>query len=279
MQDFEIHKKKFFNFLDKIDGNETIGVIAHANCTDGLISALFTSKILEKRFPNIKIKRSFFGYNAGLFDKITKDYELNGISKVFVVDFNADADFFDEFQRFTSKFDVLFIDHHPLNTNLIVDDNVIKTLGVDCTSLFLYNVGKEFLKEIEFVELACIASISEFSYNSEENLKFIQANCDFDPKDYKNSDIFNKVLKIGSLITYYSNNEDKAYEIILKNNQNEIDRARKEVGAEFDRCLIDFEENSEKHFNNHLYFYFFKSKFPIGSSIGTSFQLNIKVQQ
>jgi hypothetical protein len=91
MQDFEIHKKKFFNFLDKIDGNETIGVIAHANCTDGLISALFTSKILEKRFPNIKIKRSFFGYNAGLFDKITKDYELNGISKVFVVDFNADA--------------------------------------------------------------------------------------------------------------------------------------------------------------------------------------------
>jgi len=276
MQDFEINKKKFFNFLNKIDENETIEIIAHGNCNDGLISALFMSEILKKRFPGVKIKRSFFSYTSGLFDKITEDYELNGINKVFVLDFNADADFLEEFQRFINKFDVLFVDHHPLNSNLIVDDKVIKTPSVDCTSLFLYKVGEESLKEPEFVELACIASISEFSYKSEENLKFIQDHCNFDPKDYQDSEIFKKVLKIGSLVTYYSSREENAYQIILEKNQKEIERIDKEVSDEFNRCLVDFEQNSERHFNNHLYFYFFKSKFPIGSSLGTSLSVKHK---
>ena len=36
-----------------------------------------------------------------------------------------------------------------------------------------------------------------------------------------------------------------------------------------ERCLKDFEKNAESHFDKHLYFYFFKSRFSLGSKMST----------
>ena len=43
-----------------------------------------------------------------------------------------------------------------------------------------------------------------------------------------------------------------------------------------ERLVKDFEENSEKHFNNHLYFYFFKSRFSLGSNLSTTLSIKHK---
>ena len=51
------------------------------------------------------------------------------------------------------------------------------------------------------------------------------------------------VYKTGSLVIYYSKDSLKAYDIILKRNFDKIEEIHKEVSAELERCLKDFEKN------------------------------------
>lgn len=277
MQDFEKHKHNFDKFLGKIDPTEKIGILSHSNCVDGMISAVFLMEILKKKFPNMsKPFVSFIPYGIGVLDRHTVILNKEGIKKVFILDANVDMNQFEETQRFFENFDVMFIDHHPLSPELKLNEKIIKTHSDDCTSLVLYNLGREFLKEDYWTELVCIAGISEFSYQNEENLRFIQSNYDFDPKNYQTAEIFQKVLKFNSLVTYYSKDSFKAYNFILNKDYAEIDRVNKEISAEFDRCVDDFEKNAERHFDNKLCFYFFKSKFSIGSRLGTALSVKHK---
>ncbi len=276
MQDFEKHKTNFDNFLNKINPTEKVGILAHANCPDGMISTVFLVEILKRKFPNIPNPHiSFIPYSIGILDKHESIFNREGVKKVFILDANVDIDLLDELERLRNSFDVLFIDHHPLSPKLRMDDQVIKTINHDCTSLVIYEFGKDILIENEWIELACIAAISEFSYKSEENLKFIQKHYDFNIENMEKYEIFKKLLKVNSVIVYYKDSL-KAYELLMSKDQTQIERIHREVSEEFDRCMKDFEDNSEKHFNNHLYFHFFKSKFNLGSKVGTSFSVRHK---
>ncbi|MEK6792689.1 MAG: DHH family phosphoesterase [Nanoarchaeota archaeon] len=277
MQDFERHNKNFFSFVDKIGPNEKVGILTHSNCVDGMISAVFLIEILKRKLPNMPAPHvGFIPYKLGILDEYEEIFNLDGIKKVFILDANVDMNQLEETERFFDKFDVMFIDHHPLNPKLRVTEKMIKTHSDDCTSLVLYKLGEKLLEEKEWVELACIAAISEFSFNNDENLKFIQKHYSFDREDYQEEEIFYKVLKLNSLITYYIKDSRKAYEIILNKDYDEIDRVNKEISQEFDRCMKDFEENAERYFNNLLYFYFFKSKFSIGSRLSTTVSVKHK---
>ena len=277
MKDFEKHKKNFDAFLDKINENEKIGILAHANCPDGMISTVFLMEILKKKFPKmVKPHVGFIPYKIGVLDEYTGIFNREGIKKIFILDANIDMNQFEETERFFDKFEVMFIDHHPLNKELKLNDNIIKTISDDCTSLVLYYLGNDLLKDSRWTELACVAAVSEFSYKNDDNLKFIQKNYEFNPKDYQNSEIFKKTLRLNSIVTYYSKDSFKAYELILERNEKKIDQIHKEVSEEFDRCILDFEKNAERHFNGQLIFYFFKSKFSIGSAIGTTISVRNK---
>lgn len=276
MQDFEKHKKNFFSYLDKIGNDESVGIVAHANCVDGMASAVFLIEILKKKYPSIKTDVHFVSYSNGVLDKISERFKKIDITKVFVLDFNADIDMLEEFERFRGNFDVCFVDHHPLNPKLRIDEKVIKTNKEDCTSLVIYKFGKGIIDYVKWNWLVCAASVSEFSWKNDENLKFIQ---DYYPS-YKpgdeNSDLLKLVNKMGSLVVYYSKDSLKAYELILHKNFKKIDEIHQEVWDEMQRCLEDFEKHSESHFNKHLYFYLFKSKFSLGSKMGTILSIRHK---
>ncbi len=270
MQDFEIHKKKFDSFLDRINENERIGILSHANCVDGMISVIFLVEILKKRFPNISYNIAFIPYKLGILDQYEGIFNREKINKVFILDANVDMNQLEETERFFDKFEVMFIDHHPTNSKLKITDKIIKTPSDDCTSLVMYNLGKEFLIDNYYKELACVAAISEFSFKNENNLKFIQKYYDFNPEDYQDAKIFKKVLKLNSLITYYSNDSFRAYEIILKKDYLEIDKADKEISYDFDRCMRDFEENAQKYLNDKVFIHFLNPKYSIGSRLSTA---------
>jgi len=270
MQDFEKHKHNFFSFLDKICDGENIGIIAHANCVDGMSSVVFMVEILKKKYPSIKTNVVFLAYKIGGLDNLQGVYNREKIKKVFVLDLNVDIDLLDEFENFRKNFDVFFIDHHPLSPKLIMNEKVIKTHAHDCTALSIFRFGEELIDYSVWSWLACVAAISEFSYKGEENLKFIQKYYpDFDPKNVENSKIFQEVSKLNSLVVYYSKESLKAYELILNNDSSKIDLINEEVSAEIDRCLKDFEDNAKDYFNRHLFLYFFKSKFSLGSKLST----------
>jgi len=269
VEEFEKYKKQFNSFLDNLGSEEKVGIIAHANCTDGMASTVFLVEILKKRYPLLKSNIMFLSYTAGALDKLGERYLNEGISKAFVLDLNADVSLFDEFENFRKKFDVLFIDHHPINPKLIIDNKVIKTISADCTSLTLFRFGEGLIDYDVWSWLVCIACVSEFSWKKEENLKFIQKYYpSYVPGD-ESSDLLKLVHKINSLVTYYSKDSMKAYQIILDKDFDKINLIHEEVNAETSRCLKDFEENAEVYFDKHLYFYFFKSRFSIGSTVST----------
>ncbi|MEK6908716.1 MAG: DHH family phosphoesterase [Nanoarchaeota archaeon] len=270
MQDFEKHKRNFFNFLDSLKDEEMVGIVSHANCLDGMTSAIFMVEILKKKYPIIKADINFISYTTGALDKLAERFNKIEIKRVFVLDLNVDMEMIDEFEKFRKNFNVCFIDHHPVNLKLIMDENVIKTDGHDCTGLVIYRFGEGIIDYSKWTWLACVTAISEFSYKGDENLKFIQKHYpDFDAKNVENSEIFNVVNKTSSLVIYYSKDSLKAYDILLKKDFEVIDNIHSEVSSEMERCLQDFEKNAERHFDNHLYFYLFKSRFSMGSKMST----------
>lgn len=273
MQDFEKHKKKFDNFLNKISPNEPIGIISHANCVDGLASAVLIGELIKKKYPSIKTDINFSSYSKGDLDKLGEKFKKEGIEKLFLVDLGVDASLFDEFEKMRADFDILMIDHHPANPNLQIGEDIIKNIHEDCSSLVIYQFGEGIIDEKEWSWLACAAGISEFSWKDKDNLKFIQKYYpDYQPgnEDYHMIKLINK---LGSLVVYYSNDSLKAYQVILKKDFEKIDEIHKEVSAEMENKLRDFEKNAETHLNKEIYFYFFKSKFSLGSKMGTILSL------
>ncbi len=271
MHRFTEQKTKFFNFLNKIGQNDKkIGIVSHANCIDGLASAVFMVEILKNKYPLIETNVFFIAYTAGVLDKISDNFKNNNIKKVFVLDLNVDVTLFDEFENFRKRFEVCFIDHHPLSDKLIIDENIIKTESHDCTSLTLFIFGDKIIEYKEWSWLACVAAISEFSHKNEDNLKLIKSYYpSFDINNIEDSDIFKIVNKIGSLVIYYSKDSFKAYEILLNKENDKIENIHNEVASEMERCLKDFDDNAENCFDGHLYFYFFSSKFPLGSKLSS----------
>lgn len=274
MQDFDKHKANFDSFLNKIDENEKVAILAHANCLDGVSSAILMNEILRKKYPNLpKPEIHFIYYVQGSLDKLHDSFKEKGIRKVFLVDLGVDASLYEEFERLRQKFDILLIDHHPMNPNLKIDEHIIKTHSHDCTSLVLFRFGEGIIDYNEWKETACVAAVSEFSWKSEENMKLIKSYYpEYDQKD-QDSYLLSLVKKMNHVINYYSKETYKAYELILSKDSTEIDKISKEVSDELSRLIDDFEKNAEKHFNDKLCFYFFKSKFSLGSNIGTVLSL------
>lgn len=270
MQDFDKHKANFFSFLDSIKDEKNIGIISHANCIDGVASVVFLTEILNKKYSPVKTHISFLAYGFGALSGLESLFYNEGIKKVFILDLNADIDMFDEFEDLKLKFDVCFIDHHLTNPKLKIDNKVIKTSSENCTALVIYKFGEGIIDYEKWSWLACVSAIAEFSYKNVDNLKFIQAHYpDFSPNDPEKSSIFKTVNKLGSLVIYYSKDSLKVYEAVINEDFGRIDQIHEEVSSEMERCLRDFEENAEKHFDGGLYFYFFKSKFYLGSKMST----------
>ncbi len=271
MSDFLIHKEKFLRFLDNIsEEDKHVGIVSHANCVDGLASAVFMAEILKKEKPFIKIDISFITYTSGILDNLSEKFENLGIKKVFVLDVNADASLYEEFEKFRDEFEVCFIDHHPINPNFKIKEGDIKTPSYDCTALTLFRFGEDIIDYNEWSWLACVASISEFSYKNEDNLNFIQSYYpDFNLNNVEFCEIFKMVTKINSLVTYYSKNSLEAYEVLINRDFEKMDKISRGISLELDRCLNDFEKNSENYFDGHLLFYFFKSKFSLSSTLST----------
>lgn len=270
MQDFERHKSNFFSFMETFGPKEKIAILSHQNCVDGMASAVFLVEIIKKKCPSLPSPTvMFLPYKIGCLENLEEQLKKKKIAKVFVLDVNLDVNLLEEFERFREKFDVCFIDHHPLNPKLRMDEKTIKTHTDDCTSLTLYRFGEGLIDEKRWSWLACVAAVSEFSYKNEDNLKFIQMQYPSFKVEEKNSEVWALVDKLGSLIIYYSSDSLKAYEVIVKRDFEKIEVIHSEVSAEMERNLKDFEDNAESLYSKQLYFYLITSRFDLGSKMST----------
>jgi nanoRNase/pAp phosphatase (c-di-AMP/oligoRNAs hydrolase) len=256
-------KEEFFDFLNKLEKKDRIGIITHIDL-DGIASAILINEILKQK--KLKITSlSFINYEKGMFEKAEKEFK-KGTSKVFILDINANSDY-EGFLELKKKYEVFLIDHHPSEME---SDNMIKTKTEDCATFAIFELAKnEFdLKKWEW--LVCATMIAEFSYKDKDNFKFIKGHYPeinletiSDSKPGKISD------KIYSAIIYFKGKEKKVFDIILHNKLKRLGKYYKVIEKEIQKGIEKFKKEAEFFPNKNLYFYYDNPKFSTNSVIAT----------
>ena len=270
MNNFDKHVKIFNSFVDNINENEKVAIIAHAKCNDGMVSSIFLNEILRSKYPSLhKPLLLFRDYDLSLFDNLSGILKKDGVNKVFILDICINNEIAVQFEQFCNDFDVCYVDHHPSNASLPFVKNLIKTETPDCTSLMIYKFGEKYLNKKSFNELLCAAMVSEFSYVKKENLAILQKFYpDFTVEKISLSKPFALSSSIGSAAIYYKNDTALAYELLSNFRFSEIDSIHKEVSEEVEKHLKAFEK-TESYFDKKLFFYRFESHLSIGSRLST----------
>ncbi|MEK6926484.1 MAG: DHH family phosphoesterase [Nanoarchaeota archaeon] len=262
------NEKIFYDFVKSIKKDDKVAIISH-NDVDGVISPIVLEEILKRM--NLSVDYfNFINYSKGMFDSEIDKMKEEGITKVFLTDMNADESDIDGFERLREDFDVFLIDHHPVSYELKNKDNIIKTGSSDCSAFTIYILGREFFDLSELDWLVCSAMIADWSFNSEENLKFIlERYLDFDKDNIESSEIGRLMIKISNAIVYFKSNLKKVYDFIKEKNFNELTKGAEMVQRELERCIEKYKEEAEFNEEKGVYFAYFNSSFGLTSIIVT----------
>ncbi len=267
---FEKYREKFISFVNNLDSNKRVAILAHGNCSDGMASAVLMIEILKKLHPSMPVPISIFlSYSIDMFgESLRKKLISENISSVFVLDIGMNPQNISQFNDFSHSFSVFYIDHHPSDA-LPNFAKVIKTESADCATLTIYRLAKDIFDEFSWIWLVCAAAVSEFSYKKETNLNFIQKYYpEFNRNDLESSELFKLSNALGSLIMYYKEKPLKALEIIQKKDFKKMAEINKEISLDIEKGLSGFDK-AESYDNGELFFYNVNSKFDISSSIST----------
>ncbi|MDP4039906.1 MAG: DHH family phosphoesterase [Candidatus Pacearchaeota archaeon] len=269
-------KEKIESFFNSLNKDDKVGIFAHSNCLDGMVSAIFVSEILRQKniIPEII---NFIPYTMEEIRRIEKAAESGRINKIIVLDINLDSLDSDLVKRI-EKINFLFVDHHPSAEDFNWSDKIIKAESADCTSWLIYYLGRDLFDKKDIDWLIDPAMIHEFAFNKKEHFDFLKER----NKDITEDNI-NKVgefesgvlmIKLSSLINYYKDNQIKAYEIIKNKNLKEIEEKNKIVSEEFDRCIEEYKKNAEYYRDAKVYIGILEPRFDINSAVCTKLSVD-----
>ncbi len=261
-------KKEFFEFVDLITFRDKIAILTH-NDLDGIASAVFLEKILEKK--NLKIEYiDFLSINPNMIKEVIYTLEGKGITKVFFCDLGVDSIDFEGYVELRTKMDVFLIDHHPMSSNVYGFNKIIKTISEDCSALTVFDLGREVFDSSEWDWLLCSTLFSEFSYNKSENLEYIMKIYPEVSLENISSSVPGRIArKISSALVYYKMNVSYVYDLIKKRDLEELDRIHDIIEEEVDRIVEDFSDKKEFFPEEKVYFYEIDSKYELTSYVSS----------
>ena len=263
-------KEEFFDFLNSISKKDKVAVLSHTDL-DGIASAVFMEEILKAN--GIKVKEILFRSYDDTKTELDKLKESD-ITKLFICDISVDSVAPIEFKNLRKEINVFWIDHHPLLDTFEYEDKIIKTNSHDCVALVIYNLGKGFIDYKKWNWLVCANMISEFSFKSKENLKFLQKTY----SDVTEQNIFDSELgeiskKIGFASIYFRDNTNLLFELLLKQDIAKLDVCSSKVKKEVENVVEDFKKNAEFYPERNLYYYSYSPKFRMNSIASTIISL------
>ena len=259
-------KKEFFDFVDSIKKDDKIGILTHTD-TDGIASAIFLEEILSKK--GIKIEMiEFLRLKIGLFDEVSKKAKQKGITHLFLTDLSEGVDF-EAFEKLRKDFKVFLIDHHPMKKEGWDKTNVIKTESADCSAWVIYELGKNLIDAKKWEWLVTATMVAEWSFNSEENLKFLIHKCeDINSKeDVFNSRAFFIAKIIAAANTCLENNLKKCYELVKEKNLEELEKYYEIVEEKLKKATIKYKEEAEYYPEKNMYFGYLRDSDLVSTSI------------
>jgi nanoRNase/pAp phosphatase (c-di-AMP/oligoRNAs hydrolase) len=256
-------KEEFFDFLNKLEKKDRIGIISHIDL-DGIASAILMNEILKQK--KLKISSlSFINYGKGMFEEAEKSFNKR-TNKVFILDINADSDT-EGFKELKKKYGVFVIDHHPSE---IVGENMIKAKFEDCTTFSVYEMGKEKFDLKKWEWLVCSTMIAEFSYKEKSHFEFIKYHYpNVDLKDMYHSEPGEVSDKIYSAIIYFKGKERKVFDLIIENKLKKLNKYHVMIKKEINEGIDKFKKEAEFFPDKNLYFFYYTPKFNISSAVTT----------
>jgi len=262
-------EKTFSDYIDSIDENDKIGILSH-NDLDGMASVIFLEKILEAKGLKASFV-DFLSFKIGMFSEPSEKMKKLGVAKVFLTDLNVDNSDFEGFEKFREEFDVLLIDHHPINPKLKSHKNIIKTQGSDCIAYVMYNFGKDYFDVEDWDWLICPTMIEEFSFkNNKENLDFLKKKYsdvkDYDPFDSEPGRVSREI----SYAVKYFKDARKIYLLLKERDLEEIKKVSKLVDGEVNKFIEVYEKEAEFYKEKNIYFYYGHPKYDVGSIVATA---------
>ncbi len=265
-------KEDFIDFLDSINRKDRVAIVSHIDL-DGIGSVILMKEILNNRKIGMH-SLYFINYKKGMLKNLYNKLIREKINKIFILDINVYADY-EEFENFRKDFDVFLIDHHP--SEIKKEKNIIKTRTEDCVTFTLYEIGKEITNMDKWKWLVCATMISEFSYNSPENLEFIKEIYPGINKDSLLNSVPGKFSQeITSALIYFRGKEKKVFYLLLKNRLKKFGKYHEIIEEEIKRTIEKFRKEAEYYPNKNLYFYYYTPKFSITSIIVTILSIEEK---
>lgn len=263
-------KEDFLDFVNSISSQDRVAILTH-NDLDGLASAVFLEKILEKKGVKPCVVE-FLSCRDGMLDKVTSKLLVEKINKIFISDLAVDSIDFSGFEDLRNNFEVFLIDHHPVSERLQNFDKVIKTSSDNCSAVTLFRLGKELLDLKEWEWLVCAAIFSDVSYKNKENFELVKSVYPDFPEDESTMSTSTPGInarKIATALIYFDRDVRHVYDLILDKNISELEHAFQVVEEEIDYWVKDFADNAEFYSNRNLYWYYFTPKFGITSIVVT----------
>ncbi|VVB84015.1 DHHA1 domain protein [uncultured archaeon] len=255
----------FSEFIDSISPKEKIGIVTHIDL-DGIASGIFLQKIIESKGLKTDFIE-FFDYNLKSINKILE----KSFHVLFFTDWNID-NFPNELDILREEGRVFVIDHHPPNPSLANKQGIIKTESNYCSSQCLFDIAKERnyfdAKELEW--LVCSSMIMDYTFNSEENIKFLKSIYPkLSEKDIWASEPAIIGNKIANALLYYKPDCKKVYELVLKKDLISLDGISDEIEKEIEDGEKRYLKEAEYFPSQNLYFGYLTTKHKMASPIVT----------
>lgn len=255
-------EKVFLDFVNSITKKDRVAILSHTDC-DGVSSAVILEQILNAK----KIKPALtelLNYDKYMLEKMAPKLRNLNINKVFVCDLALDNDNLDLFEAFRKEFNTLLIDHHPPHPDLKNKQNILKAISLsetgDCTTMIVYELGKNLFDYKKWTWLVCAATIADFYFKNPKNLRLIK-------KLYPGTNeekIFESkpgkfALAIDFSLIYYKEKGKPllgVFNLIKKKDIKSLERCRKTIQKKIDVGIKDYLANAEFYPEKNLYFYY-----------------------
>jgi single-stranded DNA-specific DHH superfamily exonuclease len=256
-------EQMFHDFVNSLSKEDKIGVVTHVDL-DGIASGIFLQKILESRDLKIDFME-FLDYNADSLKPIFK----KDIDVLFFTDWNVD-NYPEDLMNLRKKYNILIVDHHPPNKDLIDKSNIIKTDSKYCSTHALFDLAKNgnYFDTKNFEWLVCSAIIMDYTVDNEENIKILKS---FYPEITLENIWKSKPALIGKSIAdsilYYKPHLKVVYETILNGKFEKLEKAGKIITKEINEWKDKFRREAEHFPEEKLYFYYGNPKHGITSAV------------
>jgi oligoribonuclease NrnB/cAMP/cGMP phosphodiesterase (DHH superfamily) len=269
-------KRSFREFVRTLPSLDTVAIVAHAKCPDGMISTLLLEDIILTNASGRTIRPHIYfkEYSTNLFVPLAEECRAKGIRTVFVLDLGGDNCDPNGFEVFWKQFEVFFIDHHPGSSQFPLRGRMIKAPSTDCTAWLVYQLGEGLFERERFKREVAAAMVGEFSHEDAANVPFIRESFpEFSKATIEGSAPMEMSARWARILGYFKEDTFSAYELVRTENEQELSRIDALVQREFKDELARFEKEAAYDAESHLFVYSANLKYINTSYLATTLSI------